>query len=83
MALGPDLVRLLSKLYDPSSFVERKFRGYDIAFKTDEEGRPILLFIGTKTETGNIRGKRYARRLVMDKDGKVIKDHWDDKGKAV
>lgn len=82
MALGADLLKLLSKSYEPSSLIERKFRGYDIAFKTDEEGNPVLLFIGKKTASGTIRGQRYARRLVKDHEGRYIKDHWDDKGKA-
>jgi hypothetical protein len=83
MSLGPALIKILSKTYEPSTLIERKFRGYDIAFKTDESGNPILLFIGKKTEAGTIRGERYARRLVKDNEGNVIKDHWDDKGKAV
>lgn len=60
---------------------ERKFKGYDIAFKTDDEGNPILLFIGKKNDQGLIKGQRYARRLLKDKSGTIIKDHWDDKGR--
>lgn len=82
MALGPDLLKILSKTYEPLIFIERKFRGYDLAFKTDEEGNPILLFMGKKNESGTIRGHRYARRLIKSDDGKVIKDHWDDKGRT-
>jgi hypothetical protein len=80
MSLGAPVLKIVSKIYDPSALVEKRFQGYDLAFKTDEEGRPILLFIGKKDATGRIRGKRYARRLVKDKDGKIVKDHWDDKG---
>jgi hypothetical protein len=82
MSLGVAILRVLDKRYEPSVMVEKKFKEYDIAFKTDEEGLPILLFIGKKDDTGNIRGERYARRLVKDKEGVVIKDHWDFKGKA-
>jgi len=82
MALGPAILKILNKQYEPSSFVEKKFQRYDLGFKTDTEGNPILLFMGTKDASGNIRGRRYARRLVKDPDGKIIKDHWDDKGEA-
>lgn len=82
MSLGPSLVKLLDKKYEPSMMVERKFKEYDLAFKTDADGLPILLFIGRKDDNGNVRGERYARRLVKDKDGAIVKDHWDFKGKA-
>lgn len=82
MALGATLVKVLNKKYAPSQMVEQKFKGYDLAFKTDKEGNAILLFIGQKDETGNVRGERYARRIVKDKEGVLVKDHWDFKGKA-
>lgn len=82
MKLSEDLIKKLSKLYEPSSMLNMKFKGNDVAFKTDEEGRPILMFIGEMTASGNVRGDRYARRLVFDKDGNTIKDHWELKGKA-
>lgn len=82
MALRATLIKVLNKKYAPSQMVEQKFKGYDLAFKTDEEGNAILLFIGQKDETGNVRGERYARRIVKDKDGVLVKDHWDFKGKA-
>ncbi|WP_207513863.1 hypothetical protein [Longitalea luteola] len=80
MALGAAILKILSKQYAPSTMVEKRFQRYDLAFKTDAEGNPVLLFMGTKDATGNIRGRRYARRLLKDADGKIIKDHWDDKG---
>lgn len=82
MALGSKLIKLLSKKYEVNSFIEKRFLQYDLGFKTDEEGNAILLFIGTKDSTGKIRGHRYARRLVKDANGTIIKDHWDDKGAA-
>ena len=82
MKLSEELVKKLSKIYEPSAMHNQKFKGKDLAFKTDEEGRPILLFIGTMTDEGNIKGERYARRLAFDKTGAVIKDHWELKGKA-
>ena len=42
----------------------------------------ILLFIGKRQIIGKIKGERYARNLLKDSDGKVIKDHWDNKGKC-
>jgi hypothetical protein len=81
-ALKEPILKILNKIYEPSSMVEAKFKRYDLAFKTDEAGRPILLFMGEKDAAGRIQGERYARRLAFDADGKVVKDHWDHKGKA-
>ena len=83
MALGAAILKIISKKYPPSTFIERKFQRYDLGFKTDEDGNAIVLFMGKKDESGKIRGRRYARRMVRDKEGKITKDHWDDKGPAV
>ena len=82
MALGPAILKIVNKKYPPSTFVERRFLRYDLGFKTDEEGNATVLFMGKKDASGNIRGTRYARRLVRDASGNIIKDHWDDKGAA-
>jgi hypothetical protein len=82
MVLGEEVLKILNKAYEPSTMVETKFKRYDMAFRTDEAGRPILLFIGTRDEAGKIKGERFARRLATDNEGKIIKDHWDNKGKA-
>lgn len=82
MKLSEELIKKLGKIYEPSTLHNMKFKGKDVAFKTDEEGRPILLFIGEMTDSGTIRGERYARRLAFDKTGAVLKDHWELKGKA-
>lgn len=82
MPLSEDLVKKLSKKYEPSSMVEMRFRGNDVAFKTDEEGNPVLLFLGRAGEDGTIRGDRYARTIKRDREGRVIKDHWERKGRA-
>lgn len=82
MELGAEMLKILNKTYDPNSMVETKFKRYDLAFKTDETGRPILLFMGQKDAEGKIKGERYARRLKLGENGEVIKDHWDNKGKA-
>lgn len=80
--IGEPLLKKLSKLYEPSSMVHLRFKSYDLAFKTDEEGNPLVLFIGKADKEGTIKGDRYARRLLKDNTGKVIKDHWDYKGKV-
>jgi hypothetical protein len=82
MKLGPEILKVLQKPYAAGQFVHERSGRYDLAFKTDEQGRPVLLFLGQADADGNIKGERFARRLVTDKDGKVIKDHWDNKGKA-
>lgn len=80
--IGDDLQKKLRKLFEPSTMVEMKYKGYDLSFKTDDEGNAIQLFMGKKTEKGTIQGERYARTLKKDKDGIVLKDHWELKGKA-
>jgi hypothetical protein len=82
MKLSEELQKKLRRLYEPSTMITMQFKGNDVSFKTDEEGNPILLFIGTKNKEGNIKGERYARTLKKDKEGKVFKDHWERKGKA-
>ena len=82
MKLNESLVLKLSKRYQPSTMVEMKFRGKDVSFKTDEEGNPIVLFIGKAQPDGKIKGERFTRRLVRDAQGFLIKDHWDLKGKV-
>jgi len=82
MALSDDLLKKLGKTYEPASMVHMKHRGKDIAFKTDSDGNPVQLFIGKLGEDGNIKGERYARKTVRDRNGVVIKDHWDNKGRA-
>ncbi|UYQ95695.1 hypothetical protein MKQ68_11340 [Chitinophaga horti] len=82
MKLSEDLLKKLAKHYEPSSMVDLTFKGNDVSFKTDEVGNPVLLFIGKRTDDGNIRGERYARRLKFADDGTLVKDHWELKGKA-
>jgi hypothetical protein len=81
MKFGPQLLQLLSKTYEPSTMVETTFSCYDLTFKTDDKGRPVLLFIGKKDVKGKIKGERFARRLLNDDSGNIIKDYWDAKGK--
>lgn len=82
MKLSADLLKKLSRKYEPSAMVHDRFRGNDLAFKTDEAGNPVQLFIGKLKEDGTIKGDRYARTLKHGKNGKAFKDHWDRKGKT-
>jgi hypothetical protein len=82
-ALKGPLLKVLGKIYEPDQMLELKFGRYDLAVKTDDQGRAVLLFLGHKDpQTGKIKSERFARRLVEDADGRVVKDHWDNKGKA-
>ena len=82
MPLNQQLQKKLSLRYEPSSMIDMRFKGNDVSFKTDEEGNPVLLFIGTRSEEGTVKGERYARTLKRDREGKIFKDHWELKGKA-
>jgi hypothetical protein len=82
MSLAADLQIKLSKRYEPSSLVYLTFRGNDIAVQTDNNGNPIVAFIGKRMDDGKIRGQRYTRTLKASPDGRIIKDHWDLKGKV-
>lgn len=82
MRLRDDLLKKLQKQYEPLKLIEAKFRGLDLAFKTDKEGNPIVLFIGHKEIDGKIKGERYTRTLLRSADGTSLKDHWDLKGKS-
>ena len=80
MGLSYGLEQKLKKRYEPHALIESEYQGLDLAFKTDDEGNPIFLFIGHKTPQGKIKGQRYTRVLKTDVNGKIIKDHWDLKG---
>jgi hypothetical protein len=82
MKLNEELIKKLSNTFEPSGMQTLRYKGNDIAFKTDEDGNPVLLFIGKADENGTIKGSRYVRILVRDKKGILIKDHWELKGKA-
>ncbi len=82
MDIKAPLLKILNQVYEPDSVIERPFKRYDAVFKTDNAGRPVLLFLGKRDANGRIRGERFSRRLKIDEQGKVIKDHWERKGKA-
>lgn len=74
-------MKQLSKKYEPATLVRFTFNRYDVALKTDDEGNPVLLFIGKADARGIIKGDQYARRLLKNGAGVLLKDHWDYKGK--
>lgn len=82
MRLSDELIQMLAKKYEPSSMLAMKFRGKDLTVKTDSNGNPVVMFIGKLDSDGRIRGSRYARTLLNDASGRIIKDHWDLKGKS-
>lgn len=69
MKIGQRLLKQVSKKYEPSKLVRFTFERYDVALKTDEEGNPILLFIGKADEQGIIKGDQFARRLSKIRRG--------------
>jgi hypothetical protein len=82
MSLGDELLKKVNKKFEPSANVDLRFRSYDLLLVTDKEGNAVQLFIGKADEQGRIKGERYARTMKYDRDGKLIKDHWEKKGKA-
>lgn len=82
MTLGDELIKKLAKKFEPSSKLPMRFRSYDLIVVTDKDGNAIQLFMGKADESGIIKGDRYARTLKHDKEGKLLKDHWERKGKA-
>ena len=83
MPLSEDLIKKLKQRFLPNSTVEFRFRGKDMTVITDKEGNAIQLFIGQRKENGFIKGDRYSRKMVVDKEGKLFKDHWDRKGSSL
>ncbi|HVK97810.1 MAG TPA: hypothetical protein VM368_08330 [Flavisolibacter sp.] len=82
MALGEDLLKKINKKFEASEMVTLRYRSYDIALKTDKDGNAIQMFMGKADEHGVIKGDRYARTMKYDREGKLIKNHWERKGKA-
>ena len=82
MSLGDDLLKKINKKFDPSTKVSMRYRSYDLLLVTDKEGNAIQLFMGRENDQGIIKGDRYARTLKYDREGKLIKDHWERKGRA-
>ena len=82
MNLSEDLIKKLSKVFDPSTMVQFRYRNQDVAVQTNEEGQAVKMFIGKLKDDCMVHGDRYSRVLVKDRNGVLIKDHWDRKGRA-
>jgi hypothetical protein len=82
MSLGSDIIKKLNRKFEPSSTAQFRYRTNDVVVQSDEEGNAIRAFIGKANDEGIVKGDRYSRVLKKDKEGKLIKDHWERKGKA-
>ena len=82
MALSEEIIKNLKKKFTPSTTTQFRYRSNDIVVQSDEEGNAIRMFIGKANDKGVIKGDRYSRTLKKDKEGNIIKDHWERKGKA-
>ncbi|HWI89712.1 MAG TPA: hypothetical protein VNT20_00500 [Flavisolibacter sp.] len=82
MALSGHLIKKLKQKFEPSTTTQFRHRTSDIIVQTDGEGNAIRAFIGRGNNEGIIKGDRYSRTLKRDKEGNIVKDHWERKGKA-
>jgi hypothetical protein len=82
MALSDDLIKKLKRQFEPSATIRFRYRTNDVVVQSDKEGNAIRAFIGKANDEGTIKGDRYSRTLLKDKEGKIIKDHWERKGRA-
>jgi len=82
MPLCDDIIKKLLRRFEPYSTTQFRYRSNDIVVQSDEQGNAIRIFIGKANDKGIIKGDRYSRILKRDKEGNVIKDHWERKGKA-
>ncbi|MBC6608113.1 hypothetical protein H8B13_14900 [Hymenobacter sp. BT188] len=73
----------LNKIYEPSATIDDVFKGHDITFVTNENGEPVMLFIGKRRPDGVIIGERYKRTIKRASgDAQAAASHWDLKGKS-
>lgn len=82
MSLGDDLQKKINKKFEPSTKIPLRYKGYDLVLITDKDGNAVQLFMGKAAEDGSIKGERYARTLKYNREGQLIKDYWERKGKA-
>lgn len=82
MALSNDLIKKLKAKFEVSTTNQFRYRNSDIVVQTDEEGNAVRAFIGKADNEGIVKGDRYSRTLKKDREGRIIKDHWERKGKA-
>jgi hypothetical protein len=82
MALSEDLIKKLKRKFAPSTTSQFRYRTNDIVVQSDGDGNAIRAFIGKANEEGMVKGDRYSRTLLKDREGNTIKDHWERKGRA-
>lgn len=82
MTLSSDLIKKLNAKFGAFTATQFRYRNNDIVVQTDEEGNAVRAFIGKANDEGIVKGDRYSRVLKKDKEGNIIKDHWERKGKA-
>jgi hypothetical protein len=82
MPLSENLIKKLKKQFEPSTTTQLRYRTNDIVVQSDSEGNAIRIFIGKADEEGIVKGDRYSRTLKKDREGRIIKDHWERKGRA-
>ena len=82
MKLADRLIKKINAKFEPSTMVSTRFGQNDIVLRTDQEGNAIQMFIGKMNQEGMIKGDRYSRSIIKDREGKIIKDYWERKGKA-
>lgn len=82
MPLGDKLIKKLEKPFPANIRIDEDFKGNDITIFTNGEGEAINFYIGKRKEDGNIKGEHYVRKILKDDTGKIIKSHWDNKGKV-
>lgn len=80
--MDQQIQKKLSGTFEADTLITLRAKEKDITIKTDNEGKAVMAFIGKIQANGEIKGERYVRQFVKDKDGKIVKDHWDMKGKA-
>lgn len=82
MSLSDDLIKKLKRKFEPLTITQFRYRTSDIVVQSDDEGNAIRVFIGRADQEGIVKGDRYSRTLKKDEEGKIIKDHWEKKGRA-
>lgn len=82
MPLSDDLLKKLGQKFEPSGKTALRYKGYDLVIITDKDGNAVQLFMGKADKDGVVKGDRYTRTLKHDKEGHLIKDHWERKGRA-
>jgi hypothetical protein len=82
MPLSDDLIKKLKRRFEPSVTTQFRYRTNDVVIQSDDEGNAVRMFIGKANDQGTIKGDRYSRTLKKDREGNIIKDHWEKKGRA-